>query len=348
MLVATNLSLFTFLSSLVIDHYQSNYNLLSFGTAFHVLTLLWLVIRGLFWILTVVGTTEMSTWLFYALYWMPVPIEFGSFMLLPLFFSQVLYPEWKKHWGCIRFVYISSICALILFQALWIVLTALEMQRETICGKTEEGKSEHCFHTEFSSDAFRVISACCFLFLAAAQGSYGYQLTFLDPRLHERYLISSPKILAAVNTILVVSFLSRGVYQLITLFKVFFLPDIPLQGTDDVSIWTLLFFMVWDYVPTVLLVVTVTSKVMGNNNRRRISYQTNAWEWTTATTTSLSTRIAFPEYGVFRQLEDDEVVTSVASSFQSHGSSSNNDTRPQTATWIITQSAPVDILSLKR
>ena len=166
--------------------------------------------------------------------------------------------------------------------------------------------------------------------------------------MHERYLISSPKILAAVNTILVVSFLSRGVYQLITLFKVFFLPDIPLQGTEDVSIWTLLFFMVWDYVPTVLLVVTVTSKVMGNNNRRGVSYQTNAWEWTTATTTSLSTRIAFPEYGVFRQLEDDEVVKSVAGSFHSQGSSSNNDTRPQTATWIITQSAPVDICSLKR
>ena len=175
-LVATNLSLFTFLFSLVIDHYQSNYNLLSFGTAFHVLTLLWLVIRGLFCILTVVGTTEMSTWSFYALYWMPVPIEFGSFMLLPLFFSQVLYPEWKKHWGCIRFVYISSICALILFQAVWIGLTALEMQRETMCvpetKKPEDGTSEqHCFHTEFSSDAFRVISACCFLFLAAAQGT---------------------------------------------------------------------------------------------------------------------------------------------------------------------------------
>ena len=217
---------------------------------------------------------------------------------------------------------------LIVFQALWISLTALQMQREkAVCDNTVDN-GEHCFHTEFSSDAFRVISACCFLFLAAAQGSYGYQLTFLDPRLHERYLISSPKILAAVNTILVVSFLSRGVYQLITLLKVFFLPDIPLQGTEDVSIWTLLFFMVWDYVPTVLLVVTVTSKVMGNNNRRRLSYDSNAWEWTTATTTSLSTRIAFPEYGVFRQLEDDEVVTNPTSDPRPHPVWPRNDIDP--------------------
>ena len=86
--VTINFSLLTFVVSLMIDHYLSGHSLLSFGTAFHALTLLWLIIRGLFWILTVVGTTEMSMWLFYALYWMPVPIEFGSFMLLPLFFTQ--------------------------------------------------------------------------------------------------------------------------------------------------------------------------------------------------------------------------------------------------------------------
>ena len=222
--VTINCSLLTFVVSLMIDHWQFGHNLLSFSTAFHVTALLWLIIRGLFWILTVVGTTEMSTWLLYALYWMPVPIEFGSFMLLPLFFSQVLYPEWKKYWNCIRFGYISILFGLIVFQALWISFTALQMQREKASCDTTVDSGEHCFHTECSSDTFHIITACCFLFLAGAQGAYGYQLTFLDPRLHERYLISSPKILAAVNSILVVSFLSRGVYQLITLFKVFLLP----------------------------------------------------------------------------------------------------------------------------
>ena len=34
--------------------------------------------------------------------------------------------------------------------------------------------------------------------------------------------------------------------------------------------------------------------------------QDNSWEWTTEATAIKSTRIAFPEYGVFRQLENDD------------------------------------------
>ena len=110
------------------------------------------------------------------------PIEFGSFMLLPLFFTQVLYPtECKKYWGLIRFAYISSIVGMIVFQALWIILTALEMQEQSLCDPSKQplppppsgpdDTGQHCFHTEFSSDAFRAITAFCFLFLAATQGA---------------------------------------------------------------------------------------------------------------------------------------------------------------------------------
>jgi hypothetical protein len=55
------------------------------------------------------------------------------------------------------------------------------------------------------------------------------QLAFLDKKSHERYLISSPSILAGVNIILVISFLSRGLYQFGTIFRIFLLSDIPLQ-----------------------------------------------------------------------------------------------------------------------
>ena len=47
--------------------------------------------------------------------------------------------------------------------------------------------------------------------------------------MHERYLISSPAILAGVNIILVISFLSRGLYQFGAIFSYFLLTDIPLQ-----------------------------------------------------------------------------------------------------------------------
>lgn len=71
---------------------------------------------------------------------------------------------------------------------------------------------------------------------------FAYQLAFLDKKSHERYLISSPSILAGVNIILVISFLSRGLYQFGTIFRIFLLSDIPLQVLCSAS--TSLFFTV--------------------------------------------------------------------------------------------------------
>ena len=93
-LVLANFSLLSFLIMLMVDHYNSHYNVESWSSAFHVLTLLWLSIRGAFWLCTAISTSPWNSMSFYALYWMANPIEFGSFMLLPLFFSQVLYPTY--------------------------------------------------------------------------------------------------------------------------------------------------------------------------------------------------------------------------------------------------------------
>ena len=76
----------------MVDHYQSNNNLLSWSFSFHILTLVWLGIRGGFWLSSSIATPDWGSWSFYAMYWMPNPIEFGSFMILPLFFTQLLYP----------------------------------------------------------------------------------------------------------------------------------------------------------------------------------------------------------------------------------------------------------------
>lgn len=92
-LVLTNFSLLSFLIMLMVDHYNSHYNVESWSSAYHILSLLWLSIRGAFWFCTVISISPWSPWKFYALYWMANPVEFASFMLLPLFFSQVLYPR---------------------------------------------------------------------------------------------------------------------------------------------------------------------------------------------------------------------------------------------------------------
>jgi hypothetical protein len=80
-----------------------------------------------FWLLTIVRFKPWSTFIFFLLYWMPTPLEFGAFMCLPLYFAQVLHrEEWKTYWGLINFFYIMIVFGLFLFQTIWIAIAALE------------------------------------------------------------------------------------------------------------------------------------------------------------------------------------------------------------------------------
>ena len=71
---------------------------------------------------------------------------------------------------------------------------------------------------------------------------------------------------AVVNATLALAFLSKGLYQIGAMFQYYLLPDIPLQGSKDIDILDLLTFEVWEYIPTMLLVLTVTSKSVGGSS----------------------------------------------------------------------------------
>lgn len=272
-LLITNFSILALLVVRMIEHYKSNYNALSFSNIFHMLSFTWLCIRGCFWMLTAVSTSDWTAFSFYTLYWMPSPFQFCSFMLLPVYCAQILYPrQFTEYWLHIRFVYILVIVLLVAFQALWALLAALEKsQRQVDCSREDVGLQGYwCYHTEYSSDAFRAITAVCFLLLSAIQAVYAYKVYHLDQKIHERFLISSPKLLAGVNIVLFLSFLTRGMYQIGAIFFDYFLPDIPLQGTSDIKFQIFLAFVVWDYLPTILLVCTITSKSIGTSSSKRI------------------------------------------------------------------------------
>lgn len=85
-------------------------------------------ITGLFWLFTITSTTEWAAWKFYLLYWMPTPLEFGALMILPFYFAQVINSKgWKWHWGrWIQIVYSLVLVSLIIFQALWAVVEAIQ------------------------------------------------------------------------------------------------------------------------------------------------------------------------------------------------------------------------------
>lgn len=64
---------------------------------FYILSFGWLLLRGIFWVLTLTSTTQWGAFMFYMLYWVPVPMEFGSFMLVPLYFAHLLYPAYGTY-----------------------------------------------------------------------------------------------------------------------------------------------------------------------------------------------------------------------------------------------------------
>jgi len=244
-LVISNFSTLSFLVLLMVDHYKEQHNLASWGAMFNILSFFWLSLRGLFWLFTITSTTEWAAWKFYLLYWMPTPLEFGALMILPFYFAQVIDSEgWKRHWGrWIQLVYSWVLVSLIIFQALWAVV-------EAILG----------YQTEFKSEVFRCVTALCFFILTITQSIYGVQLLYLDKQLYDRHFITSREVLAVVNAILVLSFFSRSVYQLLALFHLYTLPTIRLQGSADVPVIIFVVHEFWNYVPTVLLIVTITSR----------------------------------------------------------------------------------------
>jgi len=96
LLTISDLALLYFLLSLMLNQYLNNYSVQSWASIFHILCSFWLTLRGLFWVLTILIEDPSYEVYLKILYWIPCPFEYAAFLLLPLFFAQVLYPrEWR-------------------------------------------------------------------------------------------------------------------------------------------------------------------------------------------------------------------------------------------------------------
>ena len=282
-LACLNFCLLSFLVVLMLDHCRAANNITSWASGFHVLSLSWLLIRGVFLLLTITSNKEWTALQFYVLYWTPEPLEFGSFMLVPLFFGQVLYSEiWKTYSWLILPIYSVIVISLIVFMVTWAVLAAMA-QDQRPCDDPLIDRSDlpdRCFKQEYSSDAFRIASACCYLTLGIFQGLFIYKLSTAavrqQSRNYERFFSMDMTSIKIVMFVLALSFLSQGVYQMLTVFPWFDnkIPRITLQGDTDLPIVVFLALLFWDYLPTVLLVLAFTSRTLINKfNKMRTKNQ---------------------------------------------------------------------------
>ena len=126
---------------------------------------------------------------------------------------------------------------------------------------------EECYDVDASSSVLHIITGICFILLSILQGSYGFKITQLDKTQYDRFFAITPNVLNIVNTILVISFFTRGLYQFISVYSQYSFPSIPIEGSDDVDFIIVIIFLLWDYIPTTLLIVTVTSRHLGTKPR---------------------------------------------------------------------------------
>jgi len=320
-----NCGVLLYVSRVLYAHYRASYSMKSWSATFFFLSIGWLAIRGVFWLLSLLSKDKWSTMTFHMLYWLPNSFEFGAFACLPLFYLQLIYSggngmisglvgsndESGSDSGnfisnqqlatYLKPLYVVVVTLMCVVQISWAVIAGLSpcsslshglgaVASNVAYGNTDDthatadanawaggtddagdaggmhahrsAPSDLCFRTEYTGTAPRVAAGTLFLALGFVQHRYGYHvsetLAEVKYKMYFRFPIETLKV---VNGFLATSFLSRGVYILATLLGVGGLPAIPLQNDKDIGIWVALFFTAWDYVPTVLLVLTLTRPI---------------------------------------------------------------------------------------
>jgi hypothetical protein len=123
----------------------------------------------------------------------------------------------------------------------------------------DDASEDACFSTEYTADIFRFITAACFLFLSCTQGWFGVKLHHITDWQQLGMISIQKNNLTVLNVFLCFSFLSRVVYQTLAIFWDFGFANIPLDGAHDVPVQLFLIILLWDYLPTVLLLLYVVA-----------------------------------------------------------------------------------------
>lgn len=123
---------------------------------------------------------------------------------------------------------------------------------------------EDCYGTDFSSAASRLLASILFIALAVTQATYGYKILNLPIQQYSQHFTAPLILMNTVNAVLTVCFTTRGLYLFGTLLGLDMLPAIPLQYDQDVALSVLFCFELWDYIPILLLLLSVTSRPLGS------------------------------------------------------------------------------------
>jgi hypothetical protein len=89
--------------------------------------------------------------------------------------------------------------------------------------------AQSCLEIDTPNLALRAISAICFLGLSAVLFVYAAKLHTVAKHRYDRFLTYSPEVMYKVNCVLMASFLSRSLYQILAATGLYVLPDVKLS-----------------------------------------------------------------------------------------------------------------------
>ncbi|KAE8977204.1 hypothetical protein PF011_g23746 [Phytophthora fragariae] len=261
MLTGMCLLLALFLLTRLLVALRNKNKLLAWSTGFHVLCLLWTAVRAAYWI--IMSTQQSLRYLtLYLLYWSPTPIQFANFSLLILFYIQVLTgPDWRSKWRnvCLP-LYLLMTMTMTTFTVVWAFNSSNDISKAARRGDE--------YDQEFSrvSDVSVQLkySAFSFFLLSVLFGVFGWKMANVESWKRRRLLISRPRSLAVINSLLCVIFFTRGIRDLAT-SQSWFLSiwnNLDMNGRVT-TVAYFVFFCFWEFLPTILLLCLISSKAGG-------------------------------------------------------------------------------------
>ncbi|TMW63083.1 hypothetical protein Poli38472_005701 [Pythium oligandrum] len=247
---------------------QNKNKLLAWSTCFYVLCLLWTVVRSTYWIM--IQTRETMTYLeLYLLYWFPTPIQFANFSLLILFYIQVITgKQWRTRWRniCLPLYFLLTL-SMATFTAIWALNSSNDISYATEYGDEYDEEfskiTDVSVQLEYSAIAFSTLSFCF--------GFFGWKMANVESWKRRRLLISKPRSLAILNSLLSFIFFTRSVRDLATSQNWFLSIWNQLDMNGRVTTFAyFIFFCFWEFLPTVLLLCLITTKAGGVGAPRHV------------------------------------------------------------------------------
>ncbi|CEG36671.1 uncharacterized protein PHALS_03339 [Plasmopara halstedii] len=220
------------------------------------------LLLALFLLTRLLAASSMRYLALYLLYWSPTPIQFANFSLLILFYIQVLTgPGWRSKWRnvCLP-LYLLLTMTMTTFTVVWAFNSSNDISKAA-----REGDEYDQEFSQVSDVSVQLkYSAISFTLLSVLFGYFGWKMANVESWKRRRLLISKPRSLTVINSLLSIIFFTRGIRDLAT-SQSWFLSiwnNLDMNGRVTTADY-FVFFCFWEFLPTVLLLCLISSKAGG-------------------------------------------------------------------------------------